>query len=196
MPLLASPAPFLLVLLLFLLPLPPCQPESQRGDPSGAPYLPSVSPSMFPSSFAPSTTSSSRNVTGKCDNVPVCQPGILLPVWKPLRPGLGDQVARAVVYFVSLMYMFLGVSIIADRFMASIEVITSQVRTRDTPKIEDNRKDYKLIKKLRNPDALVLEVWTQTQQKIKFWSLQTEPEVKDTTTRMTFYISGRRYFTL
>ena len=130
MPLLASPAPFLLVLLLFLLPLPPCQPESQRGDPSGAPYLPSVSPSMFPSSFAPSTTSSSRNVTGKCDNVPVCQPGILLPVWKPLRPGLGDQVARAVVYFVSLMYMFLGVSIIADRFMASIEVITSQVRTR------------------------------------------------------------------
>ncbi|XP_008281268.1 sodium/calcium exchanger 2b isoform X6 [Stegastes partitus] len=53
-------------------------------------------------------------------------PGILLPVWKPDKPGLGYQVARAVVYFVSLMYMFLGVSIIADRFMASIEVITSQ----------------------------------------------------------------------
>lgn len=50
-------------------------------------------------------------------------------MWEPNRPGLGDQVARAVVYFVSLMYMFLGVSIIADRFMASIEVITSQVRT-------------------------------------------------------------------
>lgn len=58
----------------------------------------------------------------------MCKPGILLPVWQPNRPGLGDQVARAVVYFVSLMYMFLGVSIIADRFMASIEVITSQVR--------------------------------------------------------------------
>ena len=58
-----------------------------------------------------------------------CTKGILLPVWEPNRPGLGDQVARAVVYFVSLMYMFLGVSIIADRFMASIEVITSQVRT-------------------------------------------------------------------
>uniref|UniRef100_A0AAQ5Y2A1 Calx-beta domain-containing protein n=1 Tax=Amphiprion ocellaris TaxID=80972 RepID=A0AAQ5Y2A1_AMPOC len=56
----------------------------------------------------------------------MCTPGILLPVWKPDRPGLGYQVARAVVYFVSLMYMFLGVSIIADRFMASIEVITSQ----------------------------------------------------------------------
>ena len=56
-----------------------------------------------------------------------CNPGILLPQWKPLNPGLGDKIARAVVYFVSLMYIFLGVSIIADRFMASIEVITSQV---------------------------------------------------------------------
>uniref|UniRef100_A0A7N6BPI3 Calx-beta domain-containing protein n=1 Tax=Anabas testudineus TaxID=64144 RepID=A0A7N6BPI3_ANATE len=64
--------------------------------------------------------------TEKCEEVAVCKPGILLPVWKPIRPGLGVQVARAVVYFVSLMYMFLGVSIIADRFMASIEVITSQ----------------------------------------------------------------------
>uniref|UniRef100_A0A8C4HIW5 Calx-beta domain-containing protein n=1 Tax=Dicentrarchus labrax TaxID=13489 RepID=A0A8C4HIW5_DICLA len=62
----------------------------------------------------------------KCDEVPVCRPGILLPVWEPNQPRLGEQVARAVVYFVSLMYMFLGVSIIADRFMASIEVITSQ----------------------------------------------------------------------
>uniref|UniRef100_A0A669CHG0 Solute carrier family 8 member 2b n=1 Tax=Oreochromis niloticus TaxID=8128 RepID=A0A669CHG0_ORENI len=62
----------------------------------------------------------------KCDEVAKCNPGILLPVWKPENPGLGYQVARAVVYFLSLMYMFLGVSIIADRFMASIEVITSQ----------------------------------------------------------------------
>ncbi|KAL2087310.1 hypothetical protein ACEWY4_018369 [Coilia grayii] len=36
------------------------------------------------------------------------------------------MLARATIYFVGLMYMFLGVSIIADRFMASIEVITSQ----------------------------------------------------------------------
>ncbi|KAM6972203.1 sodium/calcium exchanger 1a isoform 1-T1 [Aplochiton taeniatus] len=36
--------------------------------------------------------------------------------------------ARATVYFVGLAYMFLGVSIIADRFMSSIEVITSQER--------------------------------------------------------------------
>uniref|UniRef100_A0A8C5HGI5 Sodium/calcium exchanger 2-like n=1 Tax=Gouania willdenowi TaxID=441366 RepID=A0A8C5HGI5_GOUWI len=62
----------------------------------------------------------------KCNETTECKPGILLPVWKPDHPGLGYQVGRAVVYFASLMYMFLGVSIIADRFMASIEVITSQ----------------------------------------------------------------------
>ncbi|XP_070762692.1 sodium/calcium exchanger 2b isoform X1 [Enoplosus armatus] len=129
MSLFASPTPFLLLFLLFLLPLPPCQPESQRSEPSSDPNLRDVSPSMFPSSFPPSmsySNSTGSNRRDKCEEVPVCKPGILLPVWKPNRPGLGDQVARATVYFVSLMYMFLGVSIIADRFMASIEVITSQ----------------------------------------------------------------------
>ncbi|KAM3875514.1 LOW QUALITY PROTEIN: sodium/calcium exchanger 2b [Diretmus argenteus] len=133
MSLFSSPIPSLVLFLLLLLPLPPpCHSESQRGgdgeldggsDPQG------VSPSMFPTSFSPSVSysngTSSGGRVGKCEEVSVCRPGILLPVWKPNRPGLGDQIARAVVYFASLMYMFLGVSIIADRFMASIEVITS-----------------------------------------------------------------------
>ncbi|NXR88012.1 NAC2 protein, partial [Hypocryptadius cinnamomeus] len=42
------------------------------------------------------------------------------------EPAAGDKAARAIVYFVAMMYLFLGVSIIADRFMASIEVITSR----------------------------------------------------------------------
>uniref|UniRef100_A0A8C2WLW5 Solute carrier family 8 member 2b n=1 Tax=Cyclopterus lumpus TaxID=8103 RepID=A0A8C2WLW5_CYCLU len=116
----ASPAPGLLLLplLLFLLPLPPCQTESQRGDLSSGP---SIDPE-----YRAVSNSTRPGKNDKCDEVSVCRPGILLPVWRPNRPGLGDQVARAVVYFASLMYMFLGVSIIADRFMASIEVITSQ----------------------------------------------------------------------
>ncbi|XP_065097157.1 sodium/calcium exchanger 1a isoform X1 [Paramisgurnus dabryanus] len=55
-----------------------------------------------------------------------CKEGVILPMWTPLNPSFGDKLARATVYFVGLVYMFLGVSIIADRFMASIEVITSQ----------------------------------------------------------------------
>uniref|UniRef100_UPI003AAF83B4 sodium/calcium exchanger 1a isoform X9 n=1 Tax=Centroberyx gerrardi TaxID=166262 RepID=UPI003AAF83B4 len=43
-----------------------------------------------------------------------------------MNPAFTDRIARATIYFVALAYMFLGVSIIADRFMASIEVITSQ----------------------------------------------------------------------
>ncbi|XP_048393962.1 sodium/calcium exchanger 3 isoform X2 [Stegostoma tigrinum] len=55
-----------------------------------------------------------------------CKQGVILPIWYPEDPSLGDKIARVIVYFVALIYMFLGVSIIADRFMASIEVITSQ----------------------------------------------------------------------
>ncbi|KYO43737.1 sodium/calcium exchanger 3 [Alligator mississippiensis] len=63
---------------------------------------------------------------GTCQGSNRCLPGVLLPVWEPDNPSFGDKAARAIVYFVAMMYMFLGVSIIADRFMASIEVITSK----------------------------------------------------------------------
>ncbi|KAM3616566.1 uncharacterized protein V6R79_020105 [Siganus canaliculatus] len=123
-----SPAPFLFLLVLFLLAWSPCHSESQRGEPSSvAPDPRGFTP--FPTSVSSSMSYSNNSSTGKkdkCNKETVCTNGILLPVWEPRQPGLGDQIARAVVYFVSLMYMFLGVSIIADRFMASIEVITSQ----------------------------------------------------------------------
>lgn len=48
-------------------------------------------------------------------------------MWNPQNPSVGDKVARAIVYFVALIYMFLGMSIIADRFMSSIEVKTDKV---------------------------------------------------------------------
>ncbi|XP_037620137.1 sodium/calcium exchanger 1-like isoform X3 [Sebastes umbrosus] len=64
----------------------------------------------------------------KCGGATGCVEGVILPVWKPENPAFTDRLARATIYFVGLFYMFLGVSIIADRFMASIEVITSQER--------------------------------------------------------------------
>jgi len=58
-----------------------------------------------------------------------CRPGIMLPVWEPIdNISMMDRAARAVVYLLALVYLFLGVSIIADRFMSSIEVITSSER--------------------------------------------------------------------
>lgn len=73
-------------------------------------------------------TSVSAKNKSECSKAEPCSRGVLLPVWEPKNPSFGDKVARATVYFVALAYMFLGVSIIADRFMASIEVITSQER--------------------------------------------------------------------
>uniref|UniRef100_A0A3B3TQ96 Solute carrier family 8 member 2b n=1 Tax=Poecilia latipinna TaxID=48699 RepID=A0A3B3TQ96_9TELE len=123
----ACPSSFLLLFLAVL--LPACQPESQRVDPSIEPDLRTALPSSAAASPAPSLPYGNSSISAgpdKCNKPTVCTEGILLPVWKPKQPSLGYQVARAVVYFVFLMYMFLGVSIIADRFMASIEVITSQ----------------------------------------------------------------------
>ncbi|XP_048337997.1 sodium/calcium exchanger 1 isoform X4 [Sphaerodactylus townsendi] len=63
-----------------------------------------------------------------CTGSYICKKGVILPIWLPHDPSFGDKIARATVYFVAMVYMFLGVSIIADRFMSSIEVITSQER--------------------------------------------------------------------
>ncbi|XP_077781608.1 sodium/calcium exchanger 1 isoform X7 [Podarcis muralis] len=72
----------------------------------------------------------SENVSKEdpCTGTYFCKKGVILPIWEPQDPSFGDKIARATVYFVAMVYMFLGVSIIADRFMSSIEVITSQER--------------------------------------------------------------------
>ncbi|XP_058251977.1 solute carrier family 8 member 4b isoform X2 [Hemibagrus wyckioides] len=80
--------------------------------------------SFFVPSNADSHDLTSSNAN--CSQGDACSEGVILPVWNPQNPSVGDKVARAIVYFVALVYMFLGMSIIADRFMSSIEVITSQ----------------------------------------------------------------------
>ncbi|XP_050984900.1 sodium/calcium exchanger 2b isoform X1 [Labeo rohita] len=118
-------SPILLLSLVLVLSLPPsCSPESQREEPSLQPSEAPEAPSELYSNLTDEGDGAALKKT--CTDLVECKPGIILPVWKPINPSLGEQIIRAIVYFVSLMYMFLGVSIIADRFMASIEVITSQ----------------------------------------------------------------------
>ncbi|XP_077597254.1 sodium/calcium exchanger 2-like [Stigmatopora nigra] len=92
----------------------------------------SFGPPRTEPSWGPPAGQRSGNATGSekrtCAGHVECKAGILLPVWLPLNPPHGERAGRAVIYFLCLMYIFLGVSIIADRFMASIEVITSQVK--------------------------------------------------------------------
>ncbi|KAH8366888.1 hypothetical protein KR200_006246 [Drosophila serrata] len=59
-----------------------------------------------------------------------CKKGLVLPLWLPQRNlSIGDRLLRGFAYFLLLIYLFVGVSIIADRFMAAIEAITSIERT-------------------------------------------------------------------
>ena len=66
----------------------------------------------------------------ECD----CSNGVILPVWGGEERNYcydipaGEAAGRSILYLICLLYCFLGVSIIADRFMAAIEVITSQKR--------------------------------------------------------------------
>ncbi|RWS25854.1 sodium/calcium exchanger 1-like protein [Leptotrombidium deliense] len=74
-----------------------------------------------------SETANSKN--NKTTKEHVCKDGLVIPAWRPIRNlSNGEKIARGLVYFLSLVYLFVGVSIIADRFMAAIEVITSQER--------------------------------------------------------------------
>ncbi|XP_072885375.1 sodium/calcium exchanger 3-like [Hemitrygon akajei] len=95
-----------------------------------------------------------------------CDRGIILPIWYPQNPSLGDKVARAIVYFVAMMYMFLGVSIIADRFMASIEVITSQ------------EKEITITKPNGETSIATVRIWNETVSNLTLMALgSSAPEI-------------------
>ncbi|XP_053123765.1 sodium/calcium exchanger 2 [Hemicordylus capensis] len=95
-----------------------------------------------------------------------CKPGVLLPVWQPDNPSFGDKAARAIVYFVAMMYMFLGVSIIADRFMASIEVITSK------------EKEITITKSNGETSIGTVRIWNETVSNLTLMALgSSAPEI-------------------
>ncbi|GMT10213.1 hypothetical protein PFISCL1PPCAC_1510, partial [Pristionchus fissidentatus] len=59
-----------------------------------------------------------------------CIDGLIVPIWRPfLDLNSSDRLVRGVIYFIVIAYCFIGVSIVADRFMSGIEVITSQERS-------------------------------------------------------------------
>ncbi|XP_062288727.1 sodium/calcium exchanger 2a isoform X1 [Scomber scombrus] len=90
----------------------------------------------------------------------------MLPVWLPLNPPLGEQTGRALIYFLCLMYMFLGVSIIADRFMASIEVITSQ------------EKEVTITKPNGETTVTTVRIWNETVSNLTLMALgSSAPEI-------------------
>ncbi|KAM8859333.1 sodium/calcium exchanger 1b isoform 2-T4 [Spinachia spinachia] len=107
----------------------------------------------------------SNNKT-ECSKPEQCARGVVLPIWEPRNPSFGDKVARATVYFVALVYMFLGVSIIADRFMASIEVITSQ------------EKEITIKKPNGETTTTTVRIWNETVSNLTLMALgSSAPEI-------------------
>lgn len=113
-----------------------------------------------------SSHNTSANKSDSCGGFVECSAGVILPVWEPQNPSFGDKVARATVYFVALVYMFLGVSIIADRFMASIEVITSQ------------EKEITIKKPNGETTTTTVRIWNETVSNLTLMALgSSAPEI-------------------
>lgn len=72
---------------------------------------------------AEKTFENSRGFVVEFNSDERCDSWILLPA-----ENLWDPVLRAILYLVGLCYCFLGVAVVADVFMSSIEVITSKQR--------------------------------------------------------------------
>ncbi|XP_058507405.1 sodium/calcium exchanger 1b isoform X1 [Solea solea] len=112
-----------------------------------------------------SVSAVSTNKT-ECSLAQRCMRGVVLPIWEPQNPSFGDKVARATVYFVAMVYMFLGVSIIADRFMASIEVITSQ------------EKEITIKKPNGETTTTTVRIWNETVSNLTLMALgSSAPEI-------------------
>ncbi|XP_069671599.1 sodium/calcium exchanger Calx isoform X2 [Periplaneta americana] len=106
-------------------------------------------------------------VSSYSNETKVCEPGLLLPVWTPIdNLSIGDRLARGLVYFSAMLYLFIGVSIISDRFMAAIEVITSQ------------EKEITVRKKNGETQILVVRVWNETVANLTLMALgSSAPEI-------------------
>ncbi|CAB1316620.1 unnamed protein product [Coregonus sp. 'balchen'] len=153
------PLPSFLLLLSILLLLPHPATSSSHSKPQ---VVERASVSGTPSPPSGNSTGGKRACTDKV----MCRPGIVLPVWLPLSPPLAEQTGRAIVYFACLMYMFLGVSIIADRFMASIEVITSQ------------EKEVTITKPNGETSVTTVRIWNETVSNLTLMALgSSAPEI-------------------
>lgn len=96
-----------------------------------------------------------------------CHDGLIFKVWQPEdNLTLGDRISRGLVYFLALLYLFIGVSIVSDRFMAAIEVITSK------------EKEVRVKKADGEVQIVVVRVWNETVANLTLMALgSSAPEI-------------------
>lgn len=96
-----------------------------------------------------------------------CVDGLMLSAWLPQENlTFGDRFSRGLVYFLIMIYLFIGVSIVSDRFMAAIEVITSK------------EKEVKVRKPGGEVQIVVVRVWNETVANLTLMALgSSAPEI-------------------
>ena len=109
-----------------------------------------------------------KDICGAAQNIK-CKDGVILPAW--LTPGndsgKGWTAVKTFVYFIVMIILFLGVSIISDRFMAAIEVITS------------NEKEITLLEESTGKKQVVtVKIWNETVANLSLMALgSSAPEI-------------------
>ncbi|CAH1792464.1 unnamed protein product [Owenia fusiformis] len=99
-------------------------------------------------------------------NTDPCKDGVVFPIWRPIEMSTGDMICRTIVYGLGLVWCFCGVAIIADRFMASIEVITSKERT------------VKIKSKTGEVTKIKVRIWNETVSNLSLMALgSSAPEI-------------------
>jgi len=97
-----------------------------------------------------------------------CEDGLLIPLW----PGtddmsIGDRFGRGLLYGVLMLWLFIGVAIVSDKFMESIEMITAQEK-------EVSVKDPRTGK----TQVVIVKVWNETVANLTLMALgSSAPEI-------------------
>jgi len=97
-----------------------------------------------------------------------CEDGLLIPLW----PGtddmsMGDRFGRGLLYAVLMLWLFIGVAIVSDKFMESIEMITAQEKE---VAVQDPRSGKTQI--------VIVKVWNETVANLTLMALgSSAPEI-------------------
>jgi len=97
-----------------------------------------------------------------------CEDGLLIPLW----PGtddmsMGDRFGRGLLYAVLMLWLFIGVAIVSDKFMESIEMITAQEKE---VAVQDPRTGKTQI--------IIVKVWNETVANLTLMALgSSAPEI-------------------
>jgi len=118
------------------------------------------------STEAPKTTAITKATTEEGVN---CDHGLIIPLWELPADGLsmGDRFGRGLLYIVLMLYLFIGVAIVSDKFMESIEMITAQEKE---VAVKDPRSG--------KTQVIVVKVWNETVANLTLMALgSSAPEI-------------------